>query len=44
MLNAVDKAINVSTPEVVEQLKLDRLILVDLLDESREEAKEEPNE
>ena len=44
MLNAVDKAINVGTPEVVEQLKLDRLILVDLLDNAREEAKEEPNE
>lgn len=44
LLNATDRAINVSTPEVVEQLKLDRLILVDLLDESREEAKEESNE
>jgi hypothetical protein len=44
MLNAVDKAINVGTPEVVEQLKLDRLILVDLLDNAREEAQEEPNE
>ena len=44
MLNAVDKAINVGTPEVVEQLKLDRLILVDLLDNAREEAGEQPNE
>jgi hypothetical protein len=44
LLNATDKAINVSTPEIVEQLKLDRLILVDLLDNAREEAKEEPNE
>lgn len=44
LLNATDKALNVSTPEVVEQLKLDRLVLVDLLDDAREEAKEEPNE
>ena len=44
LLNATDKAINVGTPEAVEQLKLDRLILVDLLDNAREEAGEQPNE
>jgi hypothetical protein len=41
LLRVADQAMKVSTPEVVEQLKIDRLLLVDLLDEARSQIPEE---
>jgi len=44
MLSAVDKAIPLTKGTALKELEMDRLLLVDLIDETREEIKEEESE
>ena len=44
MLSAIDKAIPLTKGTALKELEMDRLLLVDLIDETREEIKEEESE
>ena len=44
MLSAIDKAIPLTKGTALKELEMDRLLLVDLIDQTREDIKEEDNE
>ena len=44
MLSAIDKAIPLTKGTALKELEMDRLLIVDLIDQTREEIKEEESE